>query len=95
MHNDGGGIFHFLPQSLIVPEVEFETVFGTPHGTDFVAVAEAMGVPAVRITDERDLEAALDEEPEGPRVIEIPTDRRYNASLHARVIEAIREALPD
>ena len=35
LHNDGGGIFSFLPQAEAV--ASFEELFGTPHGLDFPA----------------------------------------------------------
>ena len=35
--NDGGGIFSFLPQATALPADQFETLFGTPHGTDIEA----------------------------------------------------------
>ena len=46
VHNDGGGIFSFLPQAdptRFDPDV-FERHLGTPHGTDFGAVATALGM---------------------------------------------------
>src|SRR5690606_18464493 len=36
--NDGGGIFSFLPQASQLPSERFEQLFGTPHGTDCVAL---------------------------------------------------------
>ncbi|MDJ0498183.1 MAG: 2-succinyl-5-enolpyruvyl-6-hydroxy-3-cyclohexene-1-carboxylic-acid synthase, partial [Acidimicrobiia bacterium] len=51
VNNDGGGIFHFLPQAqpeLLDPAI-FEAYVGTPHGTDFVSVARALGITAERI----------------------------------------------
>ncbi|NIR37530.1 MAG: 2-succinyl-5-enolpyruvyl-6-hydroxy-3-cyclohexene-1-carboxylate synthase, partial [Actinobacteria bacterium] len=59
-HNDGGGIFHLLPQAdpgHLDPAV-FERTLGTPHGTDFVAVAGAFGLPARRIASAPELHEA-------------------------------------
>ena len=46
--NDGGGIFSFLPQATRLPSERFEQLFGTPHGTDVVALAAAHGLDAPR-----------------------------------------------
>ena len=46
VHNDGGGIFSFLPQAdpaRFDPNV-FERHLGTPHGTNFGSVAAALGM---------------------------------------------------
>ena len=42
VHNDGGGIFSFLPQAQD-PE-HFEQLFGTPHGLDFRPAAKMYGL---------------------------------------------------
>jgi 2-succinyl-5-enolpyruvyl-6-hydroxy-3-cyclohexene-1-carboxylate synthase len=47
INNDGGGIFSTLPQR---GTNGFEQVFGTPHGLDPAAIAQAMGVDAKRIS---------------------------------------------
>ena len=91
-HNDGGGIFHFLPQA-DHPE-HFEELLGTPHGTDFVALAGAFGVPAMHIEDRHELEAAIAEPADGPRLIEIRTDRVANVGVHERIQAAVTDALP-
>jgi len=57
--NDGGGIFHQLEQGRPEHAGSFERVFGTPLGRDLVAVAQAAGVPAARVTDLGALDAAL------------------------------------
>ena len=36
--NDGGGIFSFLPQAADLDWQRFEQLFGTPHGTDVIAL---------------------------------------------------------
>jgi 2-succinyl-5-enolpyruvyl-6-hydroxy-3-cyclohexene-1-carboxylate synthase len=51
--NDGGGIFSFLPQATEVAPSSYELLFGTPHGTDLVALASAHGLDA-RMLDQAD-----------------------------------------
>jgi 2-succinyl-5-enolpyruvyl-6-hydroxy-3-cyclohexene-1-carboxylate synthase len=95
INNDGGGIFHFLPQAqpeLLDPAV-FETYLGTPHGTDFVAVARALGIAAERIERGEDLAAALQTEPSGPGLYELRTDRSANLAAHRSAAAAVEAAL--
>ena len=91
VHNDGGGIFHFLPQAAF--PAHFERHWGTPHGTDFVAAAQVFGVAASRVESRAALAAAVAEVPSGPRLLEVRTDRRANLDLHRRVRRAVEEAL--
>src|SRR5204863_4893902 len=73
--NDGGGIFHFLPQEQALGDEEFETLLGTPRGVSAAKAAALFDLP------HRKLES-LDELPEalaaGTGLIEIKTDRRAN-----------------
>jgi len=95
IHNDGGGIFHLLPQSNpseLDPAI-FERHFATPHGIDFVAVARALEMDAERIDSRADLERALTDRPVGPRLIEIRTDRAANAEHHRRLRAMVAAAL--
>jgi 2-succinyl-5-enolpyruvyl-6-hydroxy-3-cyclohexene-1-carboxylate synthase len=91
VHNDGGGIFHFLPQADF-PE-HFERHWGTPHGLDFVAAAQAFGVAATRVERRGELADAVAAAPEGPRLLEVRTDRTENFALHRRLRRAVEEAL--
>jgi 2-succinyl-5-enolpyruvyl-6-hydroxy-3-cyclohexene-1-carboxylate synthase len=91
VHNDGGGIFHFLPQAAF--PAHFERHWGTPHGTDFVAAARVVGMTASGVDTRAALAAAVAEVPSGPRLLEVPTDRRANFDLHRRVRRAVEEAL--
>ena len=91
VHNDGGGIFHFLPQAGF-PEV-FERHFGTPHGVDLAAAALALGVPATTVDRQEELAAAVAAVPEGPRVLVIRTDRHTNVGFHREIIDAVKTAL--
>ncbi len=59
--NDGGAIFSFLPQASALPTEVFEKLFGTPHGTDVVEVARAMGLRAFTADSARGLSGAYDE----------------------------------
>jgi 2-succinyl-5-enolpyruvyl-6-hydroxy-3-cyclohexene-1-carboxylate synthase len=91
VHNDGGGIFHFLPQAGF--PAHFERHWGTPHGLDFVALARALGVEADRVETRPALAAAVSTAPAGPRLVEVRTDRAANFELHRRIREAVAAAL--
>ena len=93
IHNDGGGIFHFLPLATNTDPDDFEHLFGTPHGTDFIRIAEAMGVTARQVDDMTSLTRALDEESQGPRLIVIHTDRLKNFALHKELTAAVETSL--
>jgi 2-succinyl-5-enolpyruvyl-6-hydroxy-3-cyclohexene-1-carboxylate synthase len=93
VNNNGGGIFHFLPQNdpAVLDPAVFETYLATPHGTDFLALAEAFGVEAHNVTDETELSSLLTVTPSAPRLIQVRTDRTENVDLHRRIIGAVRE----
>lgn len=89
--NDGGGIFSFLPQATALPTERFEELFGTPHGTDVVAVAAAHGLDAVAVSTADELRARLDRP--GPHVTRVATDRAANVDVHAALHAAVAAAL--
>lgn len=89
--NDGGGIFSFLPQATSLDTSRFEQLFGTPHGTDVLALAAAHGVATVEVTRRAELVAALHQP--GPVVIRVPSDRARNVEVHRRINAAVVEAL--
>jgi 2-succinyl-5-enolpyruvyl-6-hydroxy-3-cyclohexene-1-carboxylate synthase len=91
--NDGGGIFSFLPQAETLDEAEFETLFGTPHGLDLVAVARAHGVAAEPVRSRRELTAAVGCDDPGVRVRVVRTDRRANVAAHQRLYDGAAAAL--
>jgi 2-succinyl-5-enolpyruvyl-6-hydroxy-3-cyclohexene-1-carboxylate synthase len=95
LDNDGGGIFSFLPQARAVPLERFEQLFGTPHGVDLVAVAEAHGVPAERVATRAGLQAAVAGALTrgGPRVVVVDTDRDANVAVHGELNAAVGQAL--
>jgi 2-succinyl-5-enolpyruvyl-6-hydroxy-3-cyclohexene-1-carboxylate synthase len=93
LDNDGGGIFSFLPQAAL--DEHFERLFGTPHGVDLVAVASALGVPAVPAERAGDVLPAVDQSlgRGGVRLVVVPTDRADNVARHAEVWHAVAVAL--
>lgn len=80
--NDGGGIFSFLSQAELLEPERFDRLFGTPHGTDLVALAAAHGLEATDDTS--------DLSPRGVRVIVARTPRR---PAHVELVRAINEAV--
>jgi len=93
--NDGGGIFSFLPQARALAAERFETLFGTPHGVDLVALAGAYGVRARRLDPREDVTGAVAEAAAegGVQVLVVPTDRTANVEAHRRVDDAIAAAV--
>ncbi|MEI7546875.1 MAG: 2-succinyl-5-enolpyruvyl-6-hydroxy-3-cyclohexene-1-carboxylic-acid synthase [Actinomycetota bacterium] len=89
--NDGGGIFSFLPQAAALPVERFEQLFGTPHGTDIVALAAAHGLGACTVTSHDDLVAALADP--AIQVVRVQSDRAANVKVHAVLHEAVAAAL--
>ncbi|SDL66513.1 2-succinyl-5-enolpyruvyl-6-hydroxy-3-cyclohexene-1-carboxylate synthase [Geodermatophilus siccatus] len=89
--NDGGGIFAQLEPGQPRYEAGYRRVFGTPHGRDLVAVAEALGWPAVRVSTSAGLADAV--AVGGPRVVVVRTDQRAEAELAAALRAAAGEAL--
>jgi len=92
IHNDGGGIFSFLPQAEH-PE-RFEELFGTPHGLDFRGAVETFGGRFERVRDWSHFRELMRASLEGGlHVIELRTDRRENVEQHRRVWERVRRAV--
>jgi 2-succinyl-5-enolpyruvyl-6-hydroxy-3-cyclohexene-1-carboxylate synthase len=93
VNNDGGGIFSFLPQSAY-PE-HFEQLFGTPTGLDFRHAVEMYGGTFRRIADWEQFRAAFRHgmAAGGLHVIEVPTERASNVSMHRQLWRAVDAAL--
>jgi 2-succinyl-5-enolpyruvyl-6-hydroxy-3-cyclohexene-1-carboxylate synthase len=93
--NDGGGIFNFLPQAATQPPERFERMWGTPQGTDLVAVARAYGAEAEEVPDLGRLASALGgaERGQGVRVFIAKTDRVANVAVHRRLYAAVEAAV--
>ena len=92
-NNDGGGIFSFLPQAAY--PAHFEQLFGTPHGLDFRPAAEMYGATFSRVTDWPSFRAAVSTglQAAGVTIVEVPTDRERNVTMHRAVWQAVSAAL--
>lgn len=94
INNDGGGIFSFLPQAT-PPAEQFEELFGTPHGLTFRPAAELYGAHYWRVTTWAEFRTALSLslQQTGLKIIELPTQRPSNVTMHRAVWQAVAEAL--
>jgi 2-succinyl-5-enolpyruvyl-6-hydroxy-3-cyclohexene-1-carboxylate synthase len=89
VNNDGGGIFSTLEQAAF--PASFERVFGTPHGTDFAALAAAAGLPYTRLASVGALPAVL--AGSGLRIAELRADRAEGTALRRAIGRACAEAI--
>lgn len=96
LDNDGSGIFSQLEQGAPKYAKYFEEVFGTPHGRDLWVIAEALGVPATRVTTKSELTEALSRSNKIPglHVIVCSTgDRSEEQALIEKISKEVNEAL--
>jgi 2-succinyl-5-enolpyruvyl-6-hydroxy-3-cyclohexene-1-carboxylate synthase len=93
LNNDGGGIFSFLPQAGD-PEY-FETLFGTPHGLDFRPLAQMYGARYERVGSWETFRTAVQRgiDAGGLHIVEVPTERARNVTLHREIWQVVSEAL--
>lgn len=93
IHNDGGGIFSFLPQASR-PE-RFEELFGTPTGLDFGPAVEMFGARFTVARDWQHFRSLVAESMGAPgvQVIQVRSERGANVALHRRVWQAVSTAI--
>jgi 2-succinyl-5-enolpyruvyl-6-hydroxy-3-cyclohexene-1-carboxylate synthase len=91
--NDGGGIFHFLPQAGFPGS--FERVFGTPHGLDLADLARLHRLGYRHVERASELVPAVVSATErgGIQLVHVRTDRRANVDLHRQLAAAVGDAL--
>jgi 2-succinyl-5-enolpyruvyl-6-hydroxy-3-cyclohexene-1-carboxylate synthase len=85
LNDDGGAIFSTLEQGAPELAAAYERVFGTPHHVSIESLCAATGTPHERVADAADLAAALEREPAGIRVVEVPTSRDLRRELDLRL----------
>jgi 2-succinyl-5-enolpyruvyl-6-hydroxy-3-cyclohexene-1-carboxylate synthase len=88
--NDGGGIFHFLPQQEALPGDEFEALLGTPRSVSVEKTAVLFDLAHQRLDSLENLSDALSA---GTGLIEIKVDRQANVDLHRRIAERVAVAV--
>jgi 2-succinyl-5-enolpyruvyl-6-hydroxy-3-cyclohexene-1-carboxylate synthase len=93
LHNDGGGIFDFLPVSR--EGDEFTTHVATPHGLDFAHAAALFGL-GYEVADTPDgfravLQRAI--AAERTSIVAVRTDRAANVELHGAVWDEVARAI--
>jgi 2-succinyl-5-enolpyruvyl-6-hydroxy-3-cyclohexene-1-carboxylate synthase len=95
INNDGGGIFSFLPQAALTKS--FETLFGTPHGMDFEALARLHGCGYELVESASGLQGAVEEGLGlgGMHIVEVRTDRRRNVEVHHQIWDAVHTAIEE
>ena len=91
-HNDGGGIFSFLPAAR---HAAFERYFGTPHGLDFAPAAAMYGIPfsRPRTWDEITSRADASLRSRATEVIEVRTNREENRAWHEELWDDVTGAI--
>jgi 2-succinyl-5-enolpyruvyl-6-hydroxy-3-cyclohexene-1-carboxylate synthase len=88
--NNGGGIFHFLPQEQALEDDEFEALLGTPRGVDVEKAAALFDLPHRRLGSLAELPGVL---AAGTALIEVKVDRCANVDLHRRLAARVHETL--
>lgn len=94
VNNDGGGIFSFLPQAEKEHEKHFEHLFGTPIGLDYEHTAALYGATFDRATSWESFRTLFEnaKNHNGLSIIEVPTDRNLNKTLHKDVFSMVSDA---
>ncbi len=93
INNDNKNIFSFL-QHTAYPE-HFEQLFGTPTGLDFRLVVEMYGGQFQKIASWEQFRKAVSRSLDtgGLHVIEVPTERTSNVTMHRQLWEALGKTL--
>jgi len=92
IHNDGGGIFSFLP---VARHPEFERCFATPHGLGFAPIAALYGIPHHSIESREELRerAEWSLAQRTTVLLEVRTSRSRNRAFHQSVWDEVIQAV--
>jgi 2-succinyl-5-enolpyruvyl-6-hydroxy-3-cyclohexene-1-carboxylate synthase len=93
LHNDGGGIFDFLPVSR--EGREYTEHVATPHGLDFSHAAALFGLDYEEAADVDGFRAALGRalQSRETSIVAVHTDRAANVELHGAVWDEVARAI--
>jgi 2-succinyl-5-enolpyruvyl-6-hydroxy-3-cyclohexene-1-carboxylate synthase len=93
LHNDGGGIFDFLPVSR--EGADYEAHVATPHGLDFRHAAALYGCGYETADDPAGFRAAIARALAAPTttIVAVHTDRAANVALHRAVWDEVGAAI--
>jgi 2-succinyl-5-enolpyruvyl-6-hydroxy-3-cyclohexene-1-carboxylate synthase len=91
LHNDGGGIFDFLPVSTTHPRADYVEHVATPHGLDFAHAAALFGCGYEAVDGVEGFRAALGRAlaADGTSIVAVHTDRPANVALHRAVWDEV------
>ena len=90
INNDGGAIFHMLPQASLP---EFEEIFAAPHGLDFEKAANLFDIRYHRPHNTARLAELVSQAPAGPQLIELRTRREAAAEAIEELVGRLEVAL--
>ena len=93
LHNDGGGIFDFLPVSRA--GAEYVEHVATPHGLDFAHAAALFGVGYELADGVEQVREALGRALAAERtsIVAVHTERAANVALHAAVWDEVARSV--
>jgi len=95
--NDGGGIFSMLPIAGRGDEVDFETLFRTPHGLELAGFSGVGGVSVVPVTTADELRIGLERSTAstapGVDLLLVTVDRDADVAQRRSIGAAMRTAL--
>jgi 2-succinyl-5-enolpyruvyl-6-hydroxy-3-cyclohexene-1-carboxylate synthase len=93
LHNDGGGIFDFLPVSR--EGADYVEHVATPHGLDFAHAAALFGVGYEVAADVEQFRAALGRALAADRtsIVAVHTGRAANVALHGAVWDEVARSV--